>query len=238
MGKESFSDLWILLKRLFVILSILISLIATIIPFIFENTIQNIIMLSFGIIVFLLSMLLGLAYETQSIILKDSRKQITKIQLNDEFWNHSSKYRRLYLNVLNGDRFIEMMFDSKGIEVDEIKIIVPSLISMQTYFYNDTIVSDPEKSSSTLKESIDNVRSTLSIAKSKGKIKNFEIKYLNTFPLDFYAIFDGKHCLVGKYLKDSTRKHTIGLKSICWVERDYQLVSQYNNHFEDIWENI
>lgn len=235
--KITLSDLWISSKHTIIVLSILLSLIAVIIPFVITNTVENLVMLSFGVLTYLLSLLVGLAYETQILVQKESRKQVTKIQLNDDFWNSGKKFKTFYVNALNGERFFDMIIE-KNITVEKIHLIVPNIDAIRAYYKTDKIVMDTEKAVHHLQDSIENITTVLRKLKNGGKIRSFEIRHLNTFPLDFYAIFDGKYCLVGKYIKDATRGHTMGLKSISWIERDYQLVSHYTNHFEDIWENL
>lgn len=184
-----------------------------------------------------LGFIIAIELDTQKIITNQYPKEITKIQFNSAFWNVEKKYKRFYLNALNGERFYEMI-ELKGIKIDSVHIIMPSEKAMETYYASDIIVTNPVKSKQVLIESIDTVKDNFKSLLTKGVIKEFEVRELGTFPLDFYAIFDGKTCLVGKYLKDPSRKLNVGIKSVSWMEKDPQLVNYYTLHFEELWDSL
>ena len=184
-----------------------------------------------------LGFIIAIGLDTQKIIENQFPKEITKIQFNSSFWNGEKRCKRFYLNALNGERFYEMI-ELKGIKIDSIHIIIPSERAMATYYDSDIVVTNPAKSKQVLIESIETVKDNFKSLLSKGVIKEFEIRELGTFPLDFYAIFDGKTCLVGKYLKDPSRKLNVGIKSVSWTEKDPQLVNYYTLHFEELWDSL
>ncbi len=184
-----------------------------------------------------LGFLIAIGLDTQKIIGDQYPKEITKIQFNSAFWNGETKCKRFYLNALNGERFFEMI-ELKKIKIDMVHIIVPSERAMETYYDSDIVVTNAAKSKQVLIESIETVRDNFNDLLTRGVITEFEIRELGTFPLDFYAIFDGKNCLVGKYLKDPSRKLNVGIKSVSWTEKDPRLVSYYTLHFEELWDSL
>lgn len=123
------------------------------------------------------------------------------------------------MNALNEDRFFEMIANH-DIKVDNVMVIAPSKKAVEIYYDNsDVVVFDRRKSALVMNESIENIEENLLEQINRKSISNVEVRRLGIFPLDFYAIFDSRRCLVEKYLKDPLRKHTIGLKRLSWIER-------------------
>lgn len=235
--QSTISKLWDEQKAKIAFASALIPLVSIIAVFIFGTDKQALVALSLALIVYQLGFLIALAFETQKLIQRRTTRRITKIQLNDAFWKQGVHYKTLYLNALNGDRFFEMI-SNHGIRVDTVRVISPSAAATRTYYDGDIVVTSPTKAAQMMEDSIQSIASNLAEEVTKRHIKHIEVRRLATFPLDFYAVFDGKSCLVGKYLKDPLRKHTIGLKSLSWVEEDPQLISHHTQHFEELWDSL
>ncbi len=184
-----------------------------------------------------LAFITALTFETQRILSNKKVKKITKIQLNDSFWKEGVNYKTMYLNALNGDSFFEMI-SNYGIKVDDVRVIAPSQEAVNTYYKSDVVVFDRKKASQMMNDSINAIEENLIELKNNNVIGKVEVRLLGTFPLDFYALFDSRSCLVGKYLKDPLRKHTIGLKSLSWVEESPQLITHHAQHFEELWDSL
>lgn len=187
-----------------------------------------------GIIVYNISLIIYFLRDIQKSIEKKLPRDINKIQLVHEFWEAGTNFKSLNVNALNGKRFIEMLTNN-CIHVHTLRLIVPSKKAIETYYSEDKIVSNQINAVNIMVDSVHQVIENMEKLKNNGDINNYEIKYLSTFPLDFYALFDNKYCLVGKYLKDPNRSRDIGLKSLAWVEKDIQLVNHYSLHFQELW---
>lgn len=198
---------------------------------------NDLMILGLGLFAYQVAFLIALVFETQRLVANKKVSKITKIQLNDEFWQEGAHYEKLYLNALNGNSFFEMITNHQ-IRVDDVRIIAPTNKAIETYYENDAVVSDRSKSAKIMEESIQNISSNLIEQMESGKIKSIKIKRLGTFPLDFYAIFDSRRCLVGKYQKDPQSKNTVGVKSLSWMEENPQLVKHHEQHFEMLWNSL
>lgn len=229
--------LWDEQKVKVVFISAFLPLVAVIVGFLYGYDKDVLIKLGLALAGYQLAFLIALVFETQRIVSDKKIKKITKIQLNDAFWKEGRHYKTLYLNALNGDRFFEMIANH-GIKVDNVKVISPSRSAIDTYYQSDVVVHDQNKAAQTMNDSIDAIEANLSELKNNGTIGKVEVRRLGTFPLDFYAIFDSRRCLVGKYVKDPLRKHTIGLKSLSWLEESPQLVTHHSQHFEELWDSL
>lgn len=229
--------LWDEQKVKVVFISAVIPIVAVIAGFFLGYDKDSLIKLGLGLVGYQLAFIIALVFETQRLISNKKVKKITKIQLNDGFWKEGVHYKRLYLNALNGDSFFEMI-DNHGIKVDDVRVIAPSQKAIETYYDSDVVVFDRNKASQIMKDSIDNIEANLSGQINCGSIGKVEVRHLGTFPLDFYALFDSRTCLVGKYFKDPLRKHTIGLKSLSWIEESPQLISHHAQHFEELWDSL
>jgi hypothetical protein len=231
-------EYWEKTKPIIVCISAILPLIVIIGSFFFCYDKDFLLKFSLAAIIYQIGILIVLARETQKSISKSEPKVITKIILNDEFWNYGKKFKRFDINALNGGSFIEMI-DVNQISIDNIRLIIPSLDAMETYYKNNPFISNSETAIKTLSDSISNIQNNIIPEwKNTSKIKSFEIRRLSTFPLDFYAILDGKFCLVGKYQKDYTRKHTVGIKAFSWIEKDIQLISHHYLLFEGLWDSL
>lgn len=190
--------------------------------------------LKFGVISLLFQMTFAIAaiLDTQKIITHQSPKEITRIRENSQFWNGERKFKRFYLNAVNGGRYYEKIYEL-DIEIESVKIIVPSKKAINTYYDSDPVVEDPDKSKDILISSIKTVYENFC---KYQRVKQVEIREIPTFPMDFYAIFDSKSCLSGKYMKDPSRRNDVGFKSLSWLEKDLQLVSHHSQHFEELWD--
>jgi hypothetical protein len=193
--------------------------------------------LSIAFLAYQVSFIIALVFDVSKHLTSHDSKRITKIKRNDKFWANNGKYNFLYLSVLAGDSFVEMI-DEKKIQVKNIKLIVPNDDAIETYFRYDPIVNDKAKSIHLAKEALSNIEDDLTTLKNNNLINSYEIRRTGNFPLDFYAIFDGKSCLVGKYTQDALRKNKLGLKSTSWLESSPQLISEYTNHFESVWDSL
>lgn len=229
--------LWDEQKVKVVFISAIIPIVAVVGGFFFGYDKDSLIKLGIVLVSYQLAFIIVLVFETQRLIINKKVKKITKIQLNDGFWRKSVHYKTLYLNALNGDRFFEMIANY-NIKVDDVRVIAPSQKAIETYYDSDVVVFDRSKASQMMKDSIDNIEANLSEQISSGSIGDIEVRRLGAFPLDFCALFDSRNCLVGKYLKDPLRKHTIGLKSLSWIEENPQLISHHAQHFEELWDSL
>lgn len=237
MREKTISEIWENIKPTITIISAVIPLTIIISSFFIKYDKEILLKFSLAAIIYQIGVLIIFARDTQKAVSKKEPKVITKIQLNYEFWNIGTKFKRLDINALNGERFIEMI-QEKQISVDHIRIIIPTEDAMKTYYQSDSVILDSYGASKTLNDSILNIESYMPEWISQGRLKSFSVRRLGTFPLDFYALLDGKHCLVGKYLKDGTRKHSVGLKSLSWTEKDIQLISHHSLHFEELWDSL
>ena len=228
--------LWEMSRRVFVLLSALITLLAVFFGSIYDYD-KDVLIIGFTGVLVQLAFIIERLFEILRIVSDNKIKKITEIQLNDAFWKEGTHYKTLYLNALNGERFFKMIANH-GIKVSNVKVISPSQEAIDTYYKSDVVVHDREKAAQTMNDSIDEIEASLSELKSNGMIGKVEIRRLGTFPLDFYAIFDSRRCLVGKYFKDQSRKHNIGLKSLSWLEESPQLVTHHSRHFEELWDSL
>jgi len=235
MEKKSLREIWDLTKFKVALTVALLSPLSVLFKPLFSS--ETYVVWLLACLLLQMSFVIVLLFDTQKLITEKSPKIITRIQLNDGFWNKNRKFKRLYISALNGERFIEML-TAKQIMVEEVKLICPSDQAISTYYTEDNVVNDKENAKSIIIGSIINLKDNIKDIKKNIGATNFELRRLSTFPLDFYAIFDGKYCLVGKYVKDPLRKYTIGLKSLSWIESDSQLVMSYTKCFEELWDSL
>ena len=230
--------MWESSRKWVVLVSGIVPLLTIIGTMVFHSDQTAVYSLTIALFAYQLGLIIKLAFETNSLVSKRRKpRRVTKIQLNDSFWNEGARYKRLYMYVLDGERFVEMM-DTKNISAEDVMLVVPSTRAIQTYYAEDTIVNDKDRAIDLIEHSIANVEATLRVFQQENRIKRFEIRRLGVFPLDFYALLDAHLCLVGKYVQDPLRVGTIGLKSLGWLEDDPQLVGHHARHFEEIWEAL
>src|ERR1043166_3644009 len=118
------------------------------------------------------------------------------------------------------------MMKEYNITANEIHVIAPSEQALRTYFESDMIIDDRERAITSQCKSIADISSSVGLLSSTGPSK-LKVKRVGSFPLDFYIIFDSRHCMAGKYVTDEFRRHEIGLKSVAWVEDDPRIVDQH-----------
>jgi hypothetical protein len=237
MTHDTLAKLWDEYKPWFVFLSATVPLATIILSSIFAEKQEIKIAIALSLLGYQLAFLLAMAFESQRLLSKRTPKRLTKIQLNDEFWKPGLRYKMAYINALNGERFFEMLRE-KNINVEAVRVIAPSRAATETYYAADPVVLDRTKAAQIMEDSVRSIETNLSEQVKLGHVGSIEVRRLSTFPLDFYAVFDAKQCLVGKYLKDPLRKSTIGLKSLSWVEDDIQLIAHHAQHFEELWDSL
>jgi hypothetical protein len=237
MKKRNFSEIENWIKPLLSISVATIPLTSIILFSCFKKNPADTIEVGLGFLMFQIGFVIYLFFELNKQIIRKGPKQITKIQFNSEFWDKSDNYRKLYLNVINGERFLECLVD-KEIKVQHIQIIAPTDKAIRTYYDGDTVVENNKTSAEQAIATIQRIIKKGEALKTSAGVQKFEVRRLSSFPLDFYAIFDRKVCLVGKYVKDPLRHDSVGLKSLSWVENDFQLINHHTLHFEELWSSL
>lgn len=164
-------------------------------------------------------------------------KIFTSIEQNLDFWDERN-YIEMSINALNGLEFLEQLFDNKRMVVKRLLLIVPDNNSINSYYKGDTIVSDKTKSKKLVQNSIKDARYRLEKAVEDRLIISFEVKEISRFPIQFYAVVDNKKCIVGNYLKNDFRKETVGIKSISWAIFDKNIIREFKEHFDNLWNAI
>ena len=192
--------------------------------------------LTYALIFFQTAFIIALLYELYYMVKQQKVKRISRIQLSHDFWE-TTEHRFLYMYVMNGERFVEMI-NNNSIKVSNIKLIAPSQEAIELYYKNDKVVNNKERAIGMITSAIETVESAMKTLIEDRQIKGFEVRRSPLFPLDFFAIFDAQVCLNGKYFKDPLRKESIGLKSTCWIERDPVIVNTQTQYFEELWEAI
>lgn len=195
-----------------------------------------ILQLSAVVISYQLTFLIALVYDTMTMISEKTAKRITRIRSHGDFWESKTgqRYDFIYINALNGKSFFEML-STHNIYVGEVRVIVPSNSAIQAYYESDTVVDDKNQAANILRISINNIKNHLTNLQIMNQSVKINVKHLGVFPLDFYCVFDERYCMTGKYAKDSSKRHTIGLKDIAWVEDDPQIIHHRAQHFEELW---
>jgi len=119
------------------------------------------------------------------------------------------------------------------------KINIPSYDAIKTsYEINSENQTEKIKSFDSLKNSIENLEYSLAKLASLGRLHKYEIRRTSSFPLSFYAIFDEKICLMGKYFKEPLREKTVALDSRAWIENDSEIIQKMSEHFESFWKSL
>lgn len=235
--EKPWSQVWDILKPKIVLISALMPLIMIAGGIFLIKEPLNTLKLSTALIAYQLAFIITLLYDVNKRITSNSSVRITKIRRNDEFWTENEEYSFLYLFVLTGDRFLEMI-DENNIHIKSLKLIVPNDDAINIYFNHDPIVNDKKRAANIAKDSISTIEDDLKTLHTKKLVDSYEIRRIGTFPLDFFAIFDGQTCLAGKYTQDALRKNRLGLKSISWTESTPLLVSEFTQHFETLWDSL
>jgi len=235
-SNKTFNEIWGDLKLLLVIIIAAVPIIAIIIGIKYDSDFIKLSKLTFSLILIQTGFMIALLNELYNVTKKQTPKRITNIQSSYEFWQ-STEHRFLYLSVVNGVRFVELIRDNK-IKIELIKLIVPSEEAIILYYKKDKVVNDKDNAIKMIEYSLKTVKSALDIMKDTCQISEYEIRRSSVFPLDFFAIFDSQACLTGKYFKDKFRKEGIGIRSRCWVEKDPVIIDIQTQYFENIWSEL
>ena len=150
----------------------------------------------------------------------------------------NSRVNTLDIFALSTSRFVRQVSDRPNLKINRVRVVLPSSRAVDTFYQRSkgALVRSPDKAAQSIKTQIKENVGLWQDMNRVGKIKRFEVLYVDTFPLFYVGLLDRRTCL-GGYFETTNKELLNGIAmGPTWVlEREERLVRLNVAWFDAVW---